>query len=130
MATIHSILTEVATVHGIAPDALAAWIKAADWDLSAVESRIDEPMVSDLIRKIAAGYAETMAKAAARKAQIEARAEANRLTSQTPAARANPQIACTRCDGKGRIRGFEHRANGVCYACGGKGVWQPRQRRG
>jgi DnaJ-class molecular chaperone len=130
MNTVNSIMNEVATAHGLTAQTLADSIKAAGWDMCAIADHAGNPTVADLIRKIAAGYAETMAKAAARKAQIEARAEAERLASQTPAARANPQIACTRCDGKGRIRGFEHRENGVCYACGGKGVWQPRRRRG
>lgn len=28
---------------------------------------------------------------------------------------------CGRCDGSGRIRGFSHYANGVCFACKGTG---------
>ena len=29
---------------------------------------------------------------------------------------------CSRCDGKGKLWFWAHRANGVCYACGGSGV--------
>ncbi len=31
---------------------------------------------------------------------------------------------CGKCDGKGKIRGFDHIEHGVCFACGGQGtVW-------
>lgn len=30
--------------------------------------------------------------------------------------------SCTKCDGVGSIRGFEHIADGVCFACSGAGV--------
>ena len=110
MTTLTTIMNEVATFHGLTAKVLADSLKAAGWDMAAIEDRAGEAVVANLIRNVATGHAETMVKTAERKAKIAARAEANRLTSQTPAARANPQIACTRCDGKG--------------------VWQPRQRRG
>ena len=29
---------------------------------------------------------------------------------------------CSRCDGKGKVQGFGHVANGVCFSCHGTGV--------
>lgn len=34
--------------------------------------------------------------------------------------------ACKRCNGTGRVAGFEHVHNGVCYACRGSGRRGPR----
>jgi len=126
MNTVTSIMNEVAAAAGIASADLTRRFTRDGWDLAVMDAAMGTHGVPEFVRNTAANYAADIAKVAA----VKARAEANRRTSQTPAARANPQIACTRCDGKGRIRGFEHRANGVCYACGGKGVWQPRRRRG
>lgn len=126
MNTVAAIMNEVATTAGIASADLTLRFARDGWDLSVMDAAMGTAGVPEFVRTTAANYAADIAKVVA----VKARAEANRLASQTPAARANPQFACTRCDGKGRIRGFEHRANGVCYACGGKGVWQPRRRRG
>ena len=125
--TLTTILNEVSTAHGLTASVLADSLKAAGWDMAAIGDRAGEAVVADLIRNVATGHAETMVKTAERKAQIAARAEAQRLACLTPAARANPEIACTRCDGKGKVRGFSHIEGGVCFACGGKGVRRPRR---
>lgn len=122
MTTLTNIMHEVATAHGMTAQALADSIKAAGWDMAAIGDRAGEPVVADLIRKVATGHAETMVKTAERKAQIAARAEAQRLACMTVEAKANPQFACTRCDGKGKVRGFSHIERGVCFACNGRGV--------
>lgn len=32
-------------------------------------------------------------------------------------------LTCAKCDGKGRISGFAHYADGVCFQCGGAGTF-------
>jgi len=35
---------------------------------------------------------------------------------------------CERCNGKGKVAGFEHVYGGLCYACRGTGTIAPRKR--
>lgn len=36
------------------------------------------------------------------------------------------QFPCFKCDGKGKVHGFSHIANGVCFQCGGVGTLRVR----
>lgn len=39
------------------------------------------------------------------------------------------QYACSKCEGKGRIQGFTHVQNGVCFRCGGTGKQASKPRK-
>lgn len=115
----------IAAAHGIAAETLSRSLAARGWDFS----RLDASRAAHA--EFAAGVAEDAAREiAAREAARRATAAeiaARRLAEQTPEARANPAMACSRCDGKGQVRGFEHIERGVCFGCGGSGVWRPRR---
>lgn len=113
--TPQTLIETAAANHGIAYDALAAAVSS--WDLVGLIGAD-----ADLAGRVVDGHAESLAKIAATKAARAAKIEAQRTASLTAAAKANPAAACTRCDGKGRIRGFSHIEGGKCFACGGAGV--------
>ena len=74
----------------------------------------------DAIEALIASYPE-------RRAAHDLAIEAQRDQLRTSAARANPELTCGRCDGKGKIRGFGHIENGTCFACGGHGIRKQRR---
>lgn len=115
----------IARAHGVEAVALAESLASRGWDFARLDmanarhAAFAREVADDVVRELAA-------RAAARRATAEAVA-ARRLAEQTPAARTNPAMACSRCDGKGRVRGFEHIERGLCFGCGGSGVWRPRR---
>lgn len=113
--TPQALIEATAANHGISYETLAAAVAA--WDLVGLIGAN-----ADLAGRVVDGHAESLAKIAATKADRAAKIEAHRTASLTPAAKANPAASCTRCDGKGRIRGFSHIEGGKCFACGGAGV--------
>ena len=113
--TPQALIETTAAHHGVSYENLAAAVAA--WDLVGLIGAD-----ADLAGRVVDGHAEELAKIAAKKAARAAKIEAQRTASLTTAAKANPSAACTRCDGKGRIRGFSHIEGGKCFACGGAGV--------
>mgnify|MGYP003640866154 CR=1 FL=1 len=113
--TPQSLIEATAARHGLSYETLAAAVAA--WDLVGLIGAD-----ADLAGRVVDGHAESLAKIAATKADRAAKIEAHRTVGQTPAAKADPAASCTRCDGKGRIRGFNHIEGGKCFACGGAGV--------
>jgi chemotaxis response regulator CheB len=110
----------IAAAHGIETQILEARVAAQGWEFDRLNAT--DAAAVDFCTSVVTGIARELA---AHAAKIEARtvaAAAQRLACQTVAARANPDRACTKCDGKGTIRGFGHIDGGRCFRCGGKGV--------
>ena len=100
---------------------------AKGWDFShlSMGDEAGKTFVRDFVR----GELATVISAKVRLAQAEANRKAQAMAEQalkTDAARVNPAMECTRCNGKGKIRGFEHVSRGTCFACQGAGVRRSR----
>lgn len=116
--TPQALISTTAASYGIPVSDLATAVSS--WDLSGLIAAN-----ADLAGRVIAGHAEELAKRAAKIAARKATLAARALAALTPAARATPQFACTRCDGKGVVRGFSHIEGGRCFACCGAGVRKP-----
>lgn len=117
----------VALAHGIEPSALDATLKAHGWDFSILGQSEDKDVVA-FVRDTVTRYATQLAD---RRAKLEAREAAQRsarLGRMTSAAKANPELTCGKCDGKGRLDCFSHIEKGTCFWCKGSGVIKPRRR--
>ena len=117
-------ITEIAAKHNIASAELAARLTARGWDFSRLDQN-NAAHVEFMINTIEC-YAQEIAAHHALKAKRAAEQAANRIACMTVAARKNPEAICGRCDGKGKVRGFEHVAEGVCFGCKGAGIIRRR----
>ncbi len=117
---------EIATAHGIADDVLNASLRDRGWDFGKLD--MSNAAYVDFAVKVAADTAREIAQRQAEQAANKAKVAARRAAAQTPAAKANPAMACTRCDGKGTLRAFSHIESGKCYGCGGTGVFRARRK--
>jgi hypothetical protein len=103
--------------------------RRANWILPP-DGHKDRPVVDRFVAAIDADIAAVREQIEARPALLAARQieiNANRHAIMTAAARANPESACYKCDGVGKIRAFSHIENGYCFACGGAGVRKMRR---
>lgn len=121
----------IAAAHNLTTEELEQSLAAAGWDFAMLHANHPDHAGMqashfEFADKMATTHAERMAKNKAMRAAQRERNEAYRMRAMTPDARANPDFACTRCEGKGRIRGFSHVENGICFGCGGRGVTFPK----
>lgn len=110
-----------AVTHSIPLPELIQSMVSAGWDIDKMRgwSTSDE---HDFIARVTGEYASKYAALRAKMIARQEAAKAQRLAGLTASARARPDLICGRCDGKGKVRGFSHVANGTCFACAGKGV--------
>lgn len=113
-------VTEIAAARNVPASDLYSAIKEGGWEFERLDH--SDPAHVAFATRVVTDYADRIAARIKARAERDAKLEANRTASQTAAAKANPSMACTRCDGKGRIRGFGHIEGGKCFACGGAGV--------
>ena len=115
----------IAAAFALTTEELDHRIAQQGWDFSKL-SAADMASVR-FVADTVAGIASDLAAGKAKRAAQIAKAEAERVASITAAARKNPELSCTRCAGKGTIRGFGHVEKGVCFACNGKGIRHARR---
>ena len=120
-----TMIATAAAAHGIAAETLAKHMRSNGWDFSPMDINDTQAVafVAACLNTHAAKIAERAAKIA-RAREVEA---AQRLAAMTQDAKSNSDRVCGKCDGKGRICGFDHYAGGVCFQCNGSGVIRVRK---
>jgi len=113
-------INAIATAHGIQAQMVVNALAEAGWDFSQLDRA--DPTHVDFATRVVTDVAQRVAAAISKRAERDAKIIAARESGMTHAAKLNPAASCTRCDGKGRIRGFSHVEGGRCFACGGAGV--------
>ena len=92
------------------------------YEVSPTRIRLDE--VPERFRPYLVVYREAYANAA--EIWGENNPESHKAGKRATLAALNPQPKhtrgnCPKCGGRGRLRGFAHIKNGVCFTCGGSG---------
>jgi hypothetical protein len=130
--TVDCWIVGAALIASIPPPELRQSLISRGWDLDGMraDDRVAAPD-AETETYFLATFGDYASRFAARRDAIvarRAREAAAEALALTPAARANPGRVCGKCNGKGRIRVFEHVAGGTCFQCAGAGVIEARRR--